>query len=215
MAGPSGNESNHVFNGATIIGGLAVVGDAGATTYLNRDAVAHTARQVALMRAQGYYAESSPLNAVANLQTTTGTGVVLYSPIGLLAGDVVSSMQLRCSTLGSGFSGIGMKVGLYSSASALLASSADCSTAFGSTGVKTVAMTTPYTITADGAYYCAVLAIASTTPTLIRANVAAAACGIATGGVVSPGGQQTGQTDLPAAATITFNSGNVFWFGVA
>lgn len=105
------------------------------------------------------------------------------------------------------------RVGIYSpiAAGVLLASSADQSALFtsGAAKIVQVPLSTPYTPTADGDVYAALICVGTTPPTLWRG--AGATAGHTTANVNS-WVQQTGQTDLPGPATFSA-AGNAFWFG--
>ena len=88
-----------------------------------------------------------------NCEMDTLQGYLVMSAINLQAGDLVSNI-----TLVNGVTALGSPThqffGLYSSALALLATSADdTSTAWAANAAKTLAMTTPYSVTTSGVYY--------------------------------------------------------------
>lgn len=175
-------------------------------------------RYQALVSAQGYYAETLPRNAAASTALLV-TGEIYYVSIGLLAGDVVTNILTLCNTLGSGFSGINMKAGLYAKGNgAQLAVTGDISAAHGSTGPKTNALTAPYTVLTTDAYWLAILAIATTPPTLTRGTPASPVYnGAFTGAAMGSLGVQLAQTDLPSPnATVAYATGAAFglWMGV-
>lgn len=210
-----GNETNHVIDGLTIRGGLALEGDAGAKTYLNRDTASASARAQIMARSLGYFSEtyqrgSTPTSGLMS------DGTVYFCGIPLLAGDVVSTMISTCTVAASGATIA--KMGLYTLGGTLLASCADQSVAFGSSGNKSAAMTTPYLVTTDGMYYAAIFAKVSTTmPTIARSGISNNAIANAVTGATAICGVLTGQTDLPASATISVaaNTGLHFWLAVA
>jgi hypothetical protein len=139
---------------------------------------------------------------------------VYYVAIGLAAGDVVTNIHTRCITAGATFSGIGMKVGVYSKALQLLGSSGDVSPAHLSTGGKVNALSAPLSITTTDLYYLAMIAVATTPPVLNRGG--AGGLFSAFGTFAGSAGNQSAQTDLPATASITFNTGMLqYWFGVS
>lgn len=171
-------------------------------------------RYEATMAAQGYFAENYQRDA-ANASATTTTGTVFFMGLGLAAGDVVTNIVTMCAGIGSGFSGIGMKVGVYSKAAALLAQSGDVSGQVASTGAKSLPLSAPYTVLTTDAYYLAILAITSSAPTLNRSNQNLVGLGPFSGGTLNVQGVQTGQTDLPATATISTVSTFGFWVGAS
>lgn len=215
MAGPTGNESNHILDGLTVRGGLALAGVGGVSTYVNSDVVALLARASVIQRGQALLTETFPrLNAVANTATVSGTAY--FVGVGLLAGDLVRRMHVAVAA-GSSAPTL-TKCGLYSKTGTLLASSVDESAAFGTATVKTLAMTTPYTVPTDDIYFACFLNVAGTGANMIRTgiNINAGSYAAITGGV-GVLGNQASQTDLPAAATINFASGSPipYWIGIA
>lgn len=173
-------------------------------------------RYEALMAAQGYYAETTPRGSASNA-TIMVSGTIYFNSVGLLAGDVVTNILTLCSLAGSGFSGIGMKAGLYSKAGVQLALTGDISVAHSSVAAKTNVLTTPYTVLTTDLYYVALIGIATTMPTLIRTPAGVATEAVFTGGFSPAYGYQTGQTDLTAPATIasTATTGIAFWSGIS
>ena len=143
-------------------------------------------------------------------------GTIYGVAIPLLAGDVVSNLSVMVTTAGSGVTA--SLLGLYDTAGTRLAVSADQGTAWQSTGLKTVAMTTPYAVPATGLYYGAIIATASTTvPAFHRAATnASIAINVAVGSGINPIVFMTGQTELVASATFSAGVGGVcYWVGVS
>lgn len=205
-----GNELNHVIDGLTVRGGLGLEGVAGQVSYLNRDVASMLARQSACMRDLGYYAETGQ-RVAASASSVTVTQRLYGVSIGLLAGDLVSNLIAACNTANN--TPTLTKLGLYSQAGVLLASSADASSAFGSTGLKVTAMTTPYLVPADDMYYAAFLNVATTGAALNRLNGGSSAFQASTGGAAPQVNQDT-QSDLPASATFTATA-NAFGLWIA
>jgi hypothetical protein len=215
VAGPNGNETNHTLDGLTVRGGLAIEGVGGVKTYLNSDVASGLARQSLAMRNQGVYAETYPVMN-SNGQTITTTGTVYGVGIGLLAGDVVTNLTSRVSLAGATVSLA--KMGLYSKAGTLLCSSASNGTAFETTGVKTLPMTTPYTVPTDDYYFAAFIAVSAVTmPTNWRSATfftANSYAGVGSGQNIAV--LQLSQADLPASATfVTSTSAISMWIGVS
>lgn len=206
---PLGNESNHSMDGLTVRGGLAVANNSGGIASVDFDRFAALARQAVVMRAQGYYAETYPRAAslVAN-GVTSGT---LYAmAVGLIAGDVVANMTIGVSTLGTMTLA---KLGLYSkTGNTLLCSSADASVAFGSTGPKTLAMTTPYTVVADDIYYVGFLAVHTSLQCYrgSTSTVTTFSGGVGNGFAMQMA--QGSQVDLPATATLAVSTSGISWW---
>lgn len=168
-------------------------------------------RNEALMFAEGYFAETGQrclTNPVA-----MATGITYLTAIGLAAGDIVTNLLLACSVGGSGYSGINMKVGVYDKNGNRLRVSGDVSASFG-TGAITCALTTPLLIPTTDGYYIAVLAIASTMPTLYRGSTTLGG-GTFTGGTISAHARATAQTDLTDPVAFGQGSQNqAIWTGV-
>jgi len=211
---PLGNEGSHVFDGLTVRGGLAVADMAGNVAAVDYNRFSAATRAALMQKAQGYFAETLPRAAAQNA-TVHVSGTIYGSLIGLLAGDIVTNVSCAVITLGSGYSGAGHRFALYSKTGTLLASTGDVSSTMGSTGTKTIAFTTPYTVTTDDVYYVASIAIATTPVTLTRGSGNSAATQAVTGGIATQV-NQTGQTDLTNPATLAV-SGSSFnhWFALS
>lgn len=212
-----GNESNHTMDGLTIRGGLGIVGAAGATAYLDRDAAADVARSNALRRGQGIYAETTPLGG-CNASIAGVSQSVYANAVGLLAGDVVSSITVLAIVVST--TATLVKVGLATSAGVMLGQSASVHGAFNSpAGMVTSALTAPYTVLTDGLYYPHILQVAATGATLIcgRASMALGNGAIGAGSPLT--GIWTGQADLPAnGSSLTLSTATTcrtVWFGIS
>ncbi|TLQ43482.1 hypothetical protein [Streptomyces marianii] len=116
------------------------------------------------------------LDAVADtgaLTTQVMTSVALY----LRKGDVVTNLTFRSGATAAG-TPTNYWFALYSSAStpALLAQTADQLTAaWAATTNKTLALSSPVTITEDGVYWAAVMVKATTPPSLVGVSTTASA----------------------------------------
>lgn len=182
------------------------------TTTSGLDATAE--RQRAQMVAQGYYAENFQRSALSS-STVPTSSVAYYMAIGLAAGDLVTNLHLLCTTLGTGFSGIGMKVALYSKAFVQLGVSADVSGSFGATGPKICALSSAYTVPTTDGYYAGVIQVGSANLALLRGAPGQNASG-AFGSAQGAYGTQSGQTDFQTPATLAFNNlASAFWVGVS
>lgn len=114
----------------------------------------------------GAIAETVPRWLAATNATVLSTGRMSLVGIHLEAGQVVSNISFMSATTALG-TGTHQWFALYSSARALLGQTAnDTSTAWGANSVKTLAMATPYTVTASGLYYLGINVTATTVPTL-------------------------------------------------
>jgi hypothetical protein len=220
--GPTGNEKSHVLQGVTISGGFAHEGPGSSSgnvrrsVYLTNDSSATLVRQQALMEAQGYYAETYP-RAASLISSVTTTQEVYYTAIGLAAGDVVSNLLVMLQVVGT--TTTLAKVGLYSKANVLLASSADVSSVVnGSAGPKVIPLTAPLVVPTTDGYWAAFLAVSAVTmPTLWRSFPSPFSNGLFGSASMGASATQTGQADLPATATPVYAAGGALsvWMGVS
>jgi hypothetical protein len=162
------------------------------------------------MRAEGLIAETFPRGAAAG-QTTPTSGDVRATLIGLRAGDVVTNLHVIVAVVAATVTTA--KLGLYSSADVLLASTANDTAIVTNLGTRTKAVSAPYTVTEDGGYYVAALVVATTMPQFVRG---VSAVGVDT---ALTGGERicwvdAGETDLPATATPAASTSAV-WFGIS
>lgn len=175
-------------------------------------------RYQALVATQGYYAENLQ-RATIQSPTIMINQSIYYMPIGLLAGDVVTNVIVDVQVGGSGFTGVGVKVGLCTKAGVQLAASADVSASFGSAGVKTLAMSSAYTVLTSDAYLVELLCVITpgTMPTLWRGIGNTGGNTLVTGATLGSHGVQTAQTDFPAPGVPTYNStvNLCYWVGVS
>ena len=104
---------------------------------------------------------------------------------------------------------------LYDTSGNRLAVSTDQTTGLDSVGMKTVAMSTPYTVTTSGAYYVAVLVNNSGTPPTFGRNNSNSTMTAGIGSGARIAGVQTGQTSMPSSGTIGTGATIDFWIGVS
>lgn len=160
------------------------------------------------------------------------TGGTLYiAKIPLAAGTVVTNMWFRIATAASGITTSQNFGGLYSSAGALLASTADLSTVIGTnTGAIQAALTSPFTIPTSGNYYIGFFFNAATTEPVLGTfvNLNTVTTGAQTYGSATTFGNTaakfpfavntTGNTTaLPTSLTMSSNSATgayTFWTAV-
>lgn len=163
-----------------------------------------------LAQAQGFKGENFQRHLGAGGAAFV-TGTVYYMGIVLCAGEVVSNLHTQISTLGAGISAC--KMGLYTKAGVLVASTADLGTSWQSTGTKTHALSAQYTVPTTDMYYIALFCtFVTTAPQPLRATaVTGNAAGVGSGSMLF--GAQTGQVDLPAPATVA--NGNQLGYWVA
>lgn len=169
------------------------------------------------LTAQGLISEAYP-GIVAGAATAPATQVVYGVLLGLRAGDVVTGVVIRNSVAAAGTAPTLARFGIATSGGVMLAVSADGGAAASwGLGARQFALSTPYTVTADGGYYaCYVVngTWGTTQPTPLHATSTVGYTAM-TGGA-APAFQWAGQTDLPAvSASLTLtSSGRTYWLGV-
>jgi len=144
---------------------------------------------------------------------------VYLQAIGLAGGDVVTNILMALGgTAGSGFSGIGAKVGIYNKAgTSLLASSGDVSGQLAASGTRTMPLALvagqPFVVPSTDTYLLAFLGIATTMPTFAKGMVGATNANSANS--ITYTGAQASQTDLPASLTISAAGTLAYWMAVS
>jgi len=200
--------------------GASTIGvEAGATNV--EAAIAAAVSSIATLRTdldifrakQGYLAETFPRALAPSPAGLPVSGTIYWSAIPLRAGDVVGILGTIISLAGAGVSV--SKLGLFHpTTGALLAVTADQGTSWQSTGIKDIAVVTPYTVPTTDFYYAAFLVVASTSPGVARSGIATANALLAAGinGGRSPFFSQTGQTVFSDPATFGPGTGpGVIW----
>lgn len=168
-------------------------------------------RAQALVTAQGLIAQNHDRQVSSNTQIMID-GTAYFMLVGLSAGDVVSNISVCVTTIG--ITPTLSKVGLYSRDGVLRASSAELGAVWTTaTGTKTSAVSTPFTVPSDDAYYVGLVCKAATLPILARSANSNQFSAIGTGSI--PVGTQTGQTDLPSPATIVVGTPFGYWVGIS
>lgn len=203
-----GNESNHVIEGLSVNGAFGVANPSNAAQIASVDysRMATLVRTTVAMRTLGYYAETFPQNATAN-SSALATGILYTTSIGLLAGDVVTNINIRVATAGSSLTLF--KVALLDKNGNRLAVSADQQSAGAvAVGQKQIAMTTPYTVVADDLYYVAMLSVGTTGPAVVRALSVGTESKV-TGSSYANCGFVNAQADIAATNTIVTTGATV------
>jgi hypothetical protein len=163
----------------------------------------------------GVYSETIDRIDCPEVNTTVAaSGTLFMQMVYLKAGQVVSNISI-CSATTASATVTGNLVGLYDINRALLATSANNTTAHAANTFRTYAMTTPYTVPSDGQYYIGYFCTATTVATLKGGTAK-------TGGqlsAVAPIAQGTSTTSLttslPAtAAALTVTTASI-WAGVS
>jgi hypothetical protein len=137
-----------------------------------------------------------PLAAAGTIASTSGSVYFMKIPIRRMT--TVTNIVLTVTTAGSGLTAGQNLVGLYDSAGNRLAVSADQSTAFTTTGTKTIPLTTPLLVQ-PGYYYIAVMSN-GTTPAALMYTVVQSAAALNLNSSLRFL-NITGQTSLPATFT--------------
>lgn len=145
-------------------------------------------------------------------QTTVMTsgrlvGARIYVPVA----TTITNILLLISTAGSTLTAGQSFAGLYTDAGVLLSGSADQSTAFASTGTKTIALNTPQAV-ATGWYRAAAFSVGTTPPTLRGSSSSA----VGNVGFATPRFflADTGLTTALPSPIGTQASANSNWFGL-
>ena len=210
-----GPESNHVIDGLTVNGALAVSNNAGKVAAVDYNRFASLARMSVAMNTLGYYHETFSKQGQANT-SALATGILYATSIGLLAGDVVTNLIIEVNTAGATLTLF--KVGLLDKAGNRLAVSADLQSGGNvTTGPKTIPMATPYTIPSDDLYYVAALSVGTTGPSLSRglSKAISSVVGSASYGSIA---FVSGQTDIQTTNTLVFTGATIslpLWVAVA
>jgi hypothetical protein len=157
--------------------------------------------------------------AMVTGSTTPTSGTLQILRINLKQAQAISKILLYVNTAGTTLTSGQNFAGLYDSTGARLDLTADQTTAWGSAGLKTMALVGGSVTRAAGDYYVIFVSNATTTPafgrtgtlnaTLYNGNGAAATYRFATG--------STGQTTLPSSITPSANTagGTAYWCAVA
>lgn len=149
--------------------------------------------------------------------TIVVSGTVYFSLLPLKEGDVITNIVSGLAVVGvKGASGL-VKLGIYNSTGTRVAVTADATSSFESgTGIKVVALTTPYTVPASGGYYGAFISTFTTTQPVMFRSLATGIAGSnnAIGSGIRSLALQAGQTDLPASATFAEGTYSM-WLGVS
>lgn len=193
------------------------------TVFPQNSGEASADRNRQLMEQQGYFSHTFPLINANAAGAAMVSGTVYYMAIGMLASDIIDGVCFAPTTAGSGYSGVKLVAGLYTNTGVRVASTTDFSGLLSSGTPKIVKspfvkstaepVPTPIVPGSDGGYV-AILCVASGTPSLSLAPCVPIAP--LAGSSLSQFGIQTGQTVLPATATIDAASGSglAFWAAI-
>lgn len=154
---------------------------------------------------RGLIAETFPVGTSTSNSTATA-GSWFGGIVGLRAGDVVTGLGVIVA--GNATTSTLVKLGLWSSAGTLLASTADQSASFNAGAAnrfQSAALSSAYTVTADGGYYLGIVCVGGTGPSLFRGSAGAS---VQMNSGAFNHATATGQTDAatvtPATASLCF-----------
>lgn len=170
-----------------------------------------TDRDQLRLTANGTIAETG-MRGAHNAGTILVSGTVQAGLLGLRAGDLVTNVHCWVSVVGATLTYA--RMGLYDSAGTQLGLSGDEIATFeASTGILTIALATPVSISTSGGYYVAVLNTGTTPATLVRSGSTAGA-GSGVGSGVPLYGAEAAQTALDATVTLA-EASVAYWYGVS
>jgi len=157
--------------------------------------------------------------AIPTNSSALPAGVVQLVRLQVRAATTISSVLYGVASAATSATSGQCFVGLYTSAGALLSGSADQASAWGSTGLKTTALTTPQAV-APGWYWVAFLFNGATGPAIYRQQgglLAMANAGL-TSSTARFGSYGTAQTALPSPITpssVSLTGGITYWCAVS
>lgn len=155
---------------------------------------------------------ADPGQLASSVTPANGAGVLQLVRLHLPAAASVTNVVLFVSGLGSGLTSGQNFAGLYTSAGTLVAATADQTTAWGSTGIKSAALNGgPYSLSA-GDYYVGWFANGSTLPSFLRgAGTVAGNAGLAAASSRFATGATGLTTAMPASAGTLSSASAAFW----
>lgn len=160
------------------------------------------------------------------IATSSGSGQVATSQTLYLMklipvmGGTVNNIVVSVGTAGATLTSGQNLAGVYDSTGALIATTADQSTAWGTTGVKTMALTTSVKLKTGQTYFVALLSNGTTPASFVRGS----ATGVATPNALLSAASYrfctngTGLTALPASLTLSSNSASgaqTYWVALS
>lgn len=149
------------------------------------------------------------------------SGRVIFQRVQIPVTMTINNVLASISTAGSGLTSGQCLAGLYSSALAKLGASADQSTVFTSTGLKTIALSSPVTVTGGpGVWiYVAILSVGTTVPIWYGISTQGNVVGSQGLGLDASGSYRTdfqsGQTSLPTTASLGGGTTSMVWVGLS
>jgi hypothetical protein len=183
-------------------------------------------RDIALAAA-GILAENFGIELLSSTGTAPTPGTIYGGEIGLFAGDVVTTLRtMMGNAAAAGTPPTLMRLGLADSTGTIVAVTADVKADAAWTTVNTIAgfaLTTPYTVPADGGYYIVLLQVGTwgTTNPLIARSAALGASAYSAkipGFMARVASFGTGKTDLPAVGVALAAAGGnnlTYWLAAS
>lgn len=149
--------------------------------------------------------------ALCSGATAPTSGQVILVRLHISAATTINNIVAVVATAGTALTAGQCFAGLYSAAGAKLGETADQSSAWATTGVKTMPLTSPVAVQA-GDYYVALLAVGTTPPAWARGSVIGALANIGITATTSRFGVATGSsvTALPSSLTVGATS-TAYW----
>lgn len=163
----------------------------------------------------GWTFDPAEMQGATILPTAGRLELARFRAAGSLITNILATVTVAGGTLTAGRN----FAALYTDAGALLAATADQATAWGTTGLKTMALTAPQVVTPGAFYRVGVFANGTTLPTLARAAVAFNAAAL-NAGMAAPtlryASADTGLTTaMPANLGAQTAQATAWWFGLS
>jgi hypothetical protein len=169
------------------------------------------------MAPDGYLAANYDPLAIAGTFTLPTSGVLNLLKLTLPTAQTITNIAVYVGTAGATLTSGQNLLGLYDSTGTLRGQTADQTTAWGTSGYKTAALTSPYAAAA-GVYYVGILAKGTTTPAFARTQILDSGLynGTATGAGLRFASSGSALTALPGSVTLSgiAASANTFWAGL-
>lgn len=154
---------------------------------------------------QGLVVQSFDRNILISNAQALASGQMNGAGVYLFAGDVITNAHWEVYVAGTSVT-IG-RVGLYNTAGTLLASSANDTAIWTATaGMRTKALSAPYTVLVSGWHYVHLLPVFSGTAPQIGRATNVNFYNLSVNGGQTPNNVQTGLSDLPSPATFALGS---------
>lgn len=158
-----------------------------------------------MLAACGLVAENFSRAACSGTSQPPAGSLVAWA-VGLYAGDVVTGIISEVATLGSPTL---VKTALCAVDGTQLAVSADDHLSYASTGLKPTAFAAPYTVTATGLYYLALVTVGGTSPTWVGGPGAFQLALPDRAGFAVQAARQSGRTDMPSPLVLSSGWGTL------